>query len=234
VIKELKEGMRIDINTLDSNTVYLSRVEQITSANTILINSPLKGHLELNLRTAQRFYAVFYAGTSLIKFKGTFLSYEKEGGMRFASVRLSDGERIQQRKYYRLEKIVPVEFEEKIEEEDPEFEGVINYVGEKRTGMLIDISGGGLRFKSNHTFASNTEMIFHMHLKGENEETTPVVGKIVDHYTAGEGDYLEVYRVQFNELDKNQIELVSKYIWEEQQKKRRQQNYETELRRLSK
>lgn len=225
--KEIQEGMRVDIRPLDENTFYQAKIESVNESDgTISINPALKGSVELNLRTTRRFYVTIYTGVSVLKYNGMFIEYDTSERFRVAKISIADETRVQQRFYYRLEKIETINFETYVEPEDEDFADFAMYEKQvdvvKGTGIQVDISAGGLRFKCEVEHEVDEELNFFVKIDEPGKEWMTIKGKIIDcRREANEDIYKYVHRVLFVDMVKEDEDTLSKYIWREQQKRQK-------------
>jgi c-di-GMP-binding flagellar brake protein YcgR len=94
-----------------------------------------------------------------------------------------------------------------------------------RKSVIVDISGGGIRFVSNYKYEKDTMiyMTFRLSVNGTDEEYE-VAGKVltVKELENHEGEY--EHRLQYVNIDSAEREEIIRYIFEEERKNRQRRN----------
>ena len=113
----LEEGVMLDVmlsGNAREETVYRSKIcGYVKESKTVSIYIPRKFGVDLDLsRHTGTFLIVAYTDRYLIKYKCKFLRYTEEGRVVFAEIKvLGEGEKVQRRQFYRLNKTMAIKFD---------------------------------------------------------------------------------------------------------------------------
>lgn len=89
----------------------------------------------------------------------------------------------------------------------------------KMPGILVDISGGGLRFISEGILKVGLNLLVSFHLQSDSvDEQCLVAGKILQVITSTNEKKQHEYRLQFQNLNVEVQERIVKYVFEEERK----------------
>ncbi len=89
-------------------------------------------------------------------------------------------------------------------------------------GLVVDISGGGLRFTSKMHYDTNPEVNCQFDLNiGEDIITLEILGQVVDSKIVDFETMKYETRVMFDDIANEDRETIIKYIFEEQRKRRK-------------
>ena len=95
-----------------------------------------------------------------------------------------------------------------------------------KTSVIVDISGGGLRFMSSQRYESGSLIYCSYHLYKEAERKKyEVIGKVLDSRELENRAGTFEHRVQYYDIDANTREEIIKYIFDEERKHRRREVY---------
>ena len=191
---------------LDERYSYKSKVVEVGAKNTLTILLPQKFGVFLNLDTyTSNFLVVVYSKRYLLEFRATFVNYENDGQLKLAVIRMvSSGRKLQRREFYRLFKSLELEFTLTNKEKNKNIDNIYK-------GILIDISGGGIRFSSNKYLEVNTTINIKIELGG----ILNLTGKVINKESI-DGGLIQQYRVSFINIEDHKREYIINHIWHEQ------------------
>lgn len=233
----IKPGDKIDIRLLqqveneertgDTVKVYKSQVLDINKRGNLEISMPTEGTKLILLPLDVRLEFVFYSGGFLYKSIGQIVERFKRDNIYTLEVELKTRlEKFQRREFYRYECSIDFKFFELTEEQadlatveeifaqlrDEHFNDKI------RTGTIVDISGGGIRFNSDTELKSGDHILAVAHLANERmNQEFQIVGSVIScekKEQVTEKKY--VSRVKFMIKDDRVREDIIRYIFEEE------------------
>ncbi len=192
----------------DDNEKFYSKLLYVVSEKEVVIISlknsegklvklPQKRSYKMTLKTSQGLFE------NLINIK----SYELEDGIPIVRiVFLEPTKKIQRRQSFRL----PIEIEFKfIYKEENE-----NYSDEVFKGMTIDVSNGGLKFKSSKSMEVEDSIKILINVQGVN---IVVISTILHKEELDiKDDYNFVYKCRFEDIPEKHKDKLSKYIFDKQ------------------
>ncbi len=179
----------------------------------------------------------------LLPIEGEYeVCFFSNGGMYNANVRILEREKInntyvlitevvtnlhkfQRREYYRFNCIVEMMAKELAKAEAEAFGKQLGYLvseADMKRGVIVDISGGGLRFVSRHSFEEGTILYLRFKLSiNDQEKEFRVAAKIVVSREIEKRQDEYENRVKFLYLDNITREEIIKYIFDEDRKNRK-------------
>ncbi len=189
---------------------YYSSVQEVVDGE-LVISAPItKGKIE-PLEILRTYGMCVYTKKGLYRCEVELVSREKRDKLFLLTIRLqSDLVKYQRRQYYRMDCIL--EFSFKGIDTDEWYKAVI-----------LDISGGGIRFYTRKKLKEGDGIFNHILLNvSEKEHDLFLGGKVVDvekHERDREVQY-EV-RESFDSIDEGDRETIIKYIFDEERRRRR-------------
>lgn len=237
----LQIGNKIDICSLDKADIrraeggkvpiLSSQLESVDDNGELIIQMPVyKGKIIL-LSLGSRYELMFYTRRGLYRGVCQATDRYKEGNLFMAKVMLKSGlNKFQRREYFRLECILGMEAFELTREEAMELDTAQlsekvqepDVVEKSEKAVIVDISGGGIRFISEKPHEEGDCLAVRTLLKNENvDQTLLVVVSIVTCRKAS--SMLERYetRAEFLHLGSKLRETIIKYIFDEDRKIRK-------------
>lgn len=233
--KFISEGTRLEMQALereDSDTdnkpkIYSSKICDIISEDTIEIMMPMEQQ-KLVLLPIDKVYDIkFYSGAMLYQCNARVTDRYKSGSVYLLLMELTSNLRkYQRREFYRFSCVLemgsrPLEESELMalanKREKPIQPGL-----PMKKSVIVDISGGGLRFMSTEKYEVGS-LIFctYQLLLGGEPKNIEVLGKVlaVKEMENRRGSY--EHRLQYHDLDVRVREEIIKYIFEEERKARK-------------
>ncbi len=234
----IEPGNKIEIQMVESQKnqsneapkTYASQIQDILSENQIELVMPMeKGKLIL-LPMDKEYNLVIYAGNNLFQCFARIIDRYKSNNIYTLVVELTSNLRkYQRREYYRFSCALEMNsrnLEEEevraIEERDP-YSNLIPGLPLKRS-VIVDISGGGLRFLSTHPYEPDSLIYisYNLLINGRKKEYE-LVGKVLSSVKQeGRRDSYE-HRVQYVDIEAEVREEIIKYIFEEERKHRKRE-----------
>lgn len=228
-------GNKVDVENIDSETkekrVYKSQVFDIMSHDEVRIAMPFEGDKMIVMSLNVRYKLCFHTDNGLFECVGHVIDRYKSKNRYVAVLSLETGLRkIQRREFFRLEKLIDVDYRVLTEEEsncenveeilEKEMEYVEPVVYKK--GIAVDLSGGGARFVLDETYPISTYVLIRMHIDVELEQSLfYVIGKVVMSEKIPEQAGQCENRIEFVRLEESEREKLIHYIFKEERKLRR-------------
>lgn len=189
-----------------NDEVFKTEVQDITDEY-IVIGIPMHNGSYLALAKGDLIELVYYDDVSLYGFTSEVIGRSREGAVHQIFIRHPENWRkIQRRNFVRVGVTQYINYEVLIDD---------NY-SEKKKGMMIDLSGGGLRLKTAEQLSQGDIVRVFI----QNEEVNIVGdGKIVRTEKDTDGRFL--YGVSFEEIDGLSRERVIQYVFNIMRKQRK-------------
>ncbi len=234
----IEPGNKIDIQMVESQRnqsneppkTYASQIQDILSENQIELVMPMEKRKLILLPMDKEYNLVIYAGNNLFQCFARIIDRYKSNNIYTLVVELTSNLRkYQRREYYRFSCALEMNsrnLEEEevraIEERDP-YSNLIPGLPLKRS-VIVDISGGGLRFLSTHPYEPDSLIYisYNLLINGKKREYE-LVGKVLSSVKQeGRRDSYE-HRVQYVDIETEVREEIIKYIFEEERKHRKRE-----------
>ncbi|ROR30786.1 c-di-GMP-binding flagellar brake protein YcgR [Mobilisporobacter senegalensis] len=225
-----------DINQIDMKQ-YVSQLLDFGKHEATIAMPIQRGKLIL-LGIGERYHLCFYTKKGPYQCDAVIVDRYHENNISAVTVQfLSDFEKFQRRQYYRLNYVMDIKYRIETENERE----YINRIQEEQfksqeerqeimdelekiqsfwtLGISNDISGGGIRFHSNHEENEGDRLRVKLNLFNQTKEhELTVVGLIKSVLKLiNKSDYYE-YRVEFIEIDYTQREEIIQFIFQEERK----------------
>ena len=237
----LQIGNKIDICSLEKEDrkkhdgkklpILVSQLEEIDEDGELVIQMPMyKGKLVL-LSLGSRYELMFYTKRGLYRAVCQVTDRYKEDNFFMVKVMLrSNLNKFQRREYFRLECIIGMDAYELQREEammlsganleqrisDPEVAQTLS------KAVIVDISGGGIRFISERKHEAGDYLAVHMTLSNENiDKDIWVVVSIVSCRKAAQNMGRYQTRAEYIHMGNKLREIIIKYIFDEDRKIRK-------------
>lgn len=236
--KFIQEGNKIELTTLsrsdegespEERKVYNSQVYEILSEDSMEIIMPMEKTKLILLPIDEEYNMVFYGENGLYQCFARVIDRYKTNNVYILVMELTSNLRkYQRREYYRFSCALEMCSRNLEEEEVQAIEQLEPYVLQPnlpiKRSVIVDISGGGLRFISNQRYEPES-LIYCSYdlLKGRKRKKYEVVGKVlaVSELDNKPGNY--EHRVQYYNLDVNTREEIIRFIFEEERKSRKKE-----------
>jgi len=201
-------GDIVEISRLDQKEElrpYITRVEDFDQKNTVLIHTPIVSSTYVRLPKEDKYLLKFICKKNIYCVNASVSQYKSEGNIQFIELKLSGkGKRVQQREFFRLPCLIPLEFSLKTEDESE-----ILFSEKTNNGIVRDLSGGGMKLVSNFEMAEKNLVKFNLSLQNTCYE---LVGEIVHKACTPDASQQYTYGVMFLGLSKSEQEKIIKYL----------------------
>jgi len=196
---------------MEERIEYISQVEEVIGETTVIALVPIYHGRLTRLPESVKYNLVFYTKSGMVKFLGKVESYFKENNLFFMRVKLlNKGESIQQRQFFRFDCSLPIRYniiDGNEDYENPDDTPAIT------SGLIRDISGGGIALMSNETMKVNQRLKCQIML---GHDYLIIIGKIVNIKQSNNSNFKYVYNVMYSGITGADQERIVKYIFNEQ------------------
>ncbi len=229
----LTEGDKVEIQSLEQkikgekNKYYISSLQEILSNDTVEILMPMEQNKPVIFPLNGRYELVFYNKTGLYQCIARVIDRYRDNKLVLLRMEFETNLRKHQRReYYRYSCALEMAVRNLNEEEN-------NAVNENKKmqfsegmtmvpGVVVDISGGGLRFMSPYAFEVGSLIYCTFQLKlSDKLKCIEVAGEVLGARRLDNRPELCEHRVQFRNIDNRVREDIIKYIFEEERKSRK-------------
>lgn len=238
ITKFIQEGCKVELQPLErSKTLgadapqrtYATKLYEIVTEDTMEVLMPMEQGKLILLPVDQEFDAVFYGQNSLYQCVVRISDRYKSNNVYILLLELlSNLRKYQRREYYRFSCVLEMGSRNLEKEELESLEAVKSGTPQLQNGqtlkhsVIVDISGGGLRFISSERY--EPESFIHCSytlLNNGEKKQYDVVGKVlaVKEMENRRGTF--EHRVQYYNMNSKVREEIIKYIFEEERKSRR-------------
>lgn len=230
----VKPGQKVELQYVEKaaeetgdtlKKIYTSTVYDVLSEDRLEIMMPMEKTKLILLPVDAEFNICFYTEQGLYQCFVQIIDRYKSNNVYILVLELTSNLRkYQRREYYRFSCALEMEARDLLEEEkmavEQEDYHLIPGLPLKRS-VIVDISGGGLRFVSTQKYEENSLIYctYYLMLNGQKKKYE-LVGKIlsVKEIQGKAGTY--EHRVQYVNLDVDEREEIIRYIFEEERKHR--------------
>ena len=237
--KFICEGDRIDLQPVERGAgatkgeqkIYYSSVYEILTEDTLEIMMPMEKTKLILLPVDEEYDVIFYSKTGLFQCFARVIDRYKRSNVYILVLELvSNLRKYQRREYYRFSCALEMSARTLEEEEIQVIES--KNALELQPGLplkrsvIVDISGGGLRFMSNQRYEPGSFIYCTYNLlKGGQRKKYEVVGKVLSARGMDSRPGVYEHRVQYYNLDEDTREEIIKFIFEEERKLRKNEKY---------
>lgn len=214
--------------------VYHSKVNDVLSEDSMEITMPVEKTKLILLPVDAEYDMVFYAASGLFQCLGRIVDRYKSNNTYLLLVEMTSNLRkYQRREYYRLRCALEMHARSLQEEEVRTIENRQPYSLARdlplKESVIVDISGGGLRFLSTQRFEQGSLMYCSYHLmNGGEHKKYEVVCKVISVIELDNRPGTFEHRVQFYDLDPMVREDIIRYIFEEERRNRLKKKFSSE------
>lgn len=209
--------------------IYYSTVHEVLSEDTLEITMPMEQTKLLLLPVDSEYDMVFYGESGLYQCFARIIDRYKSNNIYILVMELTSNLRkYQRRDFYRFSCALEMCSRTLQKEEVDALEQKSPYALQPglplKRSVIVDISGGGLRFMSNQKYEPESMLYCsYQLLKGGERKQYDVIGKVlaVKEIDNRPGTY--EHRVQYYNMDVDTREEIIKFIFEEERKYRRKE-----------
>lgn len=212
-------------NGEEEKKVFASKVSEIINEDQLEIVMPMEKTKLILLPVDAEYEICFYSKSGIYLCKARVIDRYKSEGVYLLLVELTSNLRKNQRReFYRFNCILNMSSRELVEEELSAIDDnklVLERGMPLQHSIIVDISGGGIRFVSNYRYEQGTIIYLTYNLfVGGVEKSYELTGKIlmVKELENRKGQY--EHRVQYVTIKNQDREEIIRYIFEEERKNR--------------
>lgn len=209
---------------------YISRVETIVNEDTMEIAMPMEQSKLILLPVDGEFNLTIYAEKNLFQCFVRITDRYKSNNLYMLVVELTSNLRkVQRREFYRYSCALEMASRTLEEEEIRAIESKIPYTLQPglplKRSVIVDISGGGLRFISNHQYEIGSLLYCSYYLLKDGEKKLyEVTGRVLAVKELENRPGTFEHRVEYYNINSDTREEIIRFIFEEERKERRKQN----------
>ncbi len=214
--------------------VYHSTVHDIQSEDTIEITMPMEKTKLILLPVDSEFEMVFYGASGLFQCLARVIDRYKSNNTYILLLEMTSNLRkYQRREFYRLGCALEMSTRNLQDEEVETIESRQPYTLSRglplKQSVIVDISGGGLRFLSSQRYEPGSLIYCSYHLmNGGEHKKYEVISRVISAIELDNRPGTFEHRVQFYDLDPTVREEIIKYIFEEERKNRLKKKYSSQ------
>lgn len=231
-------GQRIDLESVTRimadgepqqlRKVYSSKVYDILTDEKIEIVMPYEQRRLVLLPVDSEYSIYFYTENGMLECRARIVDRYKSNNVFILVMELlTNLRKYQRREFYRYNCVL--ELESRVLEDDeralvgtPLQEFVQDLPLQK--SVIVDISGGGLRFLSNENYKEGSLLFCRYQLEQkDSEKVYEVIGKVLSANPAKKRPGFYEYRIQYQHIDNKKREEIIQYIFEEERKNRKKE-----------
>lgn len=229
-IKNLQQAQKGETRQPD-NSLYKSQVLDLTENGNIVIMMPMENGQLVLLALGARLELNFYSKGGLYRAIGQVRERYKQDNVYMLVMELkSQLEKFQRREYYRFPCVLDIDYymlaDEYLQYETAEniYVRICQDDGKEReyAGQILDLSGGGIKFRAEEKAEADQLLLLRMYLKSERiDKQYYILGRVVAcaRSEKANGRFYEV-RVKFLIQDDKVREEIIRYIFEEERRLR--------------
>lgn len=230
-------GCRVDIQTIDRSNLYIrgyagdnsegrknyqSRVIDVLSEDRVEISMPMEKSKLILLPVDGEYDLYFYSDSGLYQCYARVVDrYKNNSVYVLVFDMISNLRKHQRREYYRFSCALEMNSRQLAEEElsaTGETDVMVPHLPLK-SSIIVDISGGGLRFVANYAYEPQSMILckYSLLIHGENKEYN-LVGKVLSVKELENRKGVYEHRVQYVNVNPVEREEIIKYIFDEERK----------------
>lgn len=228
----LAPGIRVDLKPLsrtkmrEESQTYETRIYDVLSEDRLEILMPMEQTKLILLPVNGEFSMYSYTGHGLFECEIRIIDRYKSNNAFILLVELeSKLRKFQRREYYRFSCALNISTRELAQEENAAIEQGQRYLVPGlplRKGIIVDISGGGLRFVTDQPYEKNS-FIYCKYQLEDGGKAYEVIGKVLDGRKLENRTDAFEHRVQFESITIEDREAVIRFIFEEERKHRKKE-----------
>lgn len=225
---ELQSVRRIKVETpagvVEEKKVYTSRVYDILSDERLEILMPIEQTKLILLPVDAEYDLCFYTDNGLYQCFAKVVDRYRDNNIYVLALDLTSNLRkFQRREYYRFSCALEMDSRELVEEEveSLDLKTSLQPGLPLKRSVIVDISGGGLRFVSNLEYAKDSLILckYSLIIDGNPREYN-LIGKVLAVAERENKPGVFEHRVQYINMDVDDREEIIKYIFNEERKNR--------------
>lgn len=232
--KFIKVGDKVELQSVerphngeDNKKIYISRIQGILSEDTLEITMPMEQTKLVLLPVDGEYDLTIYGESGLFQCFARIIDRYKSNNVYLLVVELTSNLRKHQRReYYRFSCVLEMSARNLEEEEIQAIEAKTPYVLQPglplKRSVIVDISGGGIRFMSNQKYEPESLIYCCYHLLiDEERKKYEVIGKVLSARELSNKPGTYEHRVQYYNINKETREEIIRFIFDEERKERK-------------
>ncbi len=233
----VKPGEKVELQTMERSILgsvsdkkaYTSKVYDVISDEQIEILMPMEKTKLILLPVDGEYDVCFYTKQGLFQCYVRIIDrYKSDNTFILLCEPTSNLRKYQRREYYRFSCILNMDSRELVEEELEAMEKnelVFQPGLPLQKSVIVDISGGGVRFVSNYRYEKETiiYLTYKLMIAGK-EKIYEIAGKILASKPIENRPGEFEHRLQYMNINNMEREEIIRYIFEEERKNRRKEN----------
>ena len=235
--KLVSPGDKIDLQAVerlreekeDSKKVYYSQVHEILSSDRMEIIMPTEKSKLILLPVDSVYDMVIYTKGTIYQCFVRIVDRYKSNNLYILVVELTSNlRRYQRREFYRFSCALEMsartlaDEEIKVIEKKEKFKAIQGFPMKK--GIIVDISGGGLRFITEEKYEKDSLLYcsYQLFINGENKECN-MVGSVLSVKPVENRDGVYEHRLKYVNIEVEKREEIIRYIFQEERKNRKKE-----------
>lgn len=236
--KFIAPGDKVELQAVVRNTnkdqeaekkIYYSLVNEIQSEDRLEITMPMEQTKLILLPVDDEYDVVFYGSSGLYQCFARIIDRYKSNNVYVLVLELTSNLRkYQRREYYRFSCALEMCTRTLEEEEIKAIEKKVPYTLTSglplKRSVIVDISGGGLRFMSSLRYEPESLIYCSYHLlRGGERKQYEVIGKILSVQELDNRPGTFEHRVKYMNMDEETREEIIRFIFEEERRSRKRE-----------
>ncbi|MDF1616807.1 flagellar brake protein [Petrocella sp. FN5] len=209
---EVGDKIELEVQQLmgEKQEKYLSKIQEVTETGEIIILAPMESGRIITLELNQNYGMCVYTSKGLYRCEVAVTERIRDDNLYLIKLEVQSAlQKYQRRQYYRLDCMLTFHYKDDTN-------------GNWEEGIILDISGGGIRFTSQKKLLDKKGVINHLQLNYDEEECHLYLsGVIVDSSNLKAQDNIYENRVVFDEITIEEREIIIKFIFEEERRRRK-------------
>lgn len=226
---ELQSIKRMNLPDTEEKKVYTTKVYDVVSDERIELLMPMESTKLILLPVDGEYDLCFYTENGLYQCYARVVDRYRDNNIYVLALDLTTNLRkFQRREYYRFSCALQMDSRELLQEEADAIEKTANFILQPglplKRSVIVDISGGGLRFVSNMKYEVGSMLLckYSLVIDGAPKEYS-IVGKVLSVKQSETRNDVFEHRVQYSNVDVEEREEIIKYIFNEERKYRRKE-----------
>lgn len=235
--KLVSPGDKIDLNAVErlrgekaeDKRIYYSQVHEVISSDRMEIIMPTEKTKLILLPVDSVYDMVIYTQGTIYQCFVRIVDRYKSNNLYILVVELTSNlRRYQRREFYRFSCAIEMAARTLADEEIKLLEGREKFKAIQgfpmKKGIIVDISGGGLRFITEETYDRDRLIYctYQLLLNGENKECN-MVGKVLSVKPVENREGVFEHRVKYVNIEVEKREEIIRYIFQEERKNRKKE-----------
>lgn len=234
ILDIVRPGDRVDIESVvaseaDDRKYHITKVYDIGESGEVEVVMPMEKTRTVILSIGVVYDLYFYAGKGIYACTAEVVSRRNENGVAIAVlVPSTELRRHQRREYFRYDCVIGMNARALTDEESAFYEKHGRLINDEQLydkGVIVDLSGGGMRFVTTQEYKQGSLVHCRFILNNRNKSTTyDEVVRILFADPVVNNKASREYRGQFLGMENGEREEIIRFIFEEERKMRAKQS----------